>query len=200
MESTEFKFKPYEWLKDVEIFNKNNELVPHEWLQTNADVICLLFSSYETDKDGVIEKFYSIYENVKHVNLPIEVINVPMDETEEDMMKCYEEQANWFTVKHSDPVIPVLKYMYEVTSVPHLIVIQLDGSIVSRHGILDLEEYGKNAVITWTSKTSTVTKHRNLSKELMMYGKDWVYMKVDQKFGKTDYQKRFSTLLAEDKR
>lgn len=178
MEPMDFQLMPYKWLNEAAIFNKNNEKIPIEWLETNADVIALLFTTYGVDKDGIIEKFYEIYENVKFVNLPIEVIFVTMDETEQDFDRAYESQANWFTLKFSDPLVPVLKYMYEITCLPSLVVIKFDGTIITKHGIVDLETYGKNAVITWVSRTTAIKSHRKLSKELNMYGDKWKYMNL----------------------
>ncbi|XP_064074970.1 uncharacterized protein LOC135194125 [Vanessa tameamea] len=196
MEATDLQLKPYKWLNEAAIFNKNDEQIPIEWLETNADFIVLLFTSCGVDKDGIIEKFYEIYENVKFVNLPIEVIFVPMDETEEDFNHAYEQQANWFTLKYSDPLVVVLKYMYGITCVPSLVVIKVDGTIISKQGILDLEKYGKNAVVTWISRTASIKNPRKLSKELTMYGDKWKYMTVvKSKPAKADYQRKFSTAV-----
>lgn len=184
--------KPYKWLHEVSIYNKNGEIVPIQWLEEKADVIVLLFTANNVDKNGVVEKFYKIYEDIKFVNIPIEVIFVPMDDLEEDSIKAYEDQANWFKIKFHDPMVSILKYMYNITCIPHLLVIKIDGTIVSNHGIRDLEEYGKNAIITWTSRNASTTKHRQLSKELEMYGKKWKYMNSDSRKDKADYKRRFS--------
>lgn len=193
MEATDNIFKPYKWITEAAVFNKNGEQIPCEWLENNADVIALLFSAGNTDKDGVVGKFCEIYENVKFVNVPIEVIYVPLDETEEETVKAYDNQANWFTLKYADPLIPVLKYMYAVTCIPHLLVMRPDGTVISRHAILDLEEYGKNAVITWLSKSATTKKFRRFSKELSIYGGKWNYLNVDpQKSTKGEYTRKFS--------
>lgn len=132
-------FKPYNWLPEAKVYNKNMDTIPPSWLVDNADVIALLFTSKGVDKDGILHKFYEIYESVKFVNLPIEVIYVPMDDNEEDMMECFQEQANWFTLKLDDPLVKILMFMYEVYSVPHMVVVRPDGTLVSSHGIMDLE-------------------------------------------------------------
>ncbi|XP_045762813.1 uncharacterized protein LOC123865661 [Maniola jurtina] len=196
MEPNDCVFKPYNWLNEAAVFNKNMDRIPFEWLEANADIVALLFTAHKINKDGLIEKFYQIFENVKFVNVPIEVIYVPLDDTEEEMQKSYENQANWFTLKYSDPLIPVLKYFYNITCIPHLLVMKVDGTIVSRHGTLDLEEYGKNAVITWLSKSASTKKCRRFSKELSMYGEKWRYINVDQqhKSTKGDYLRKFSHL------
>ncbi|CAG4938665.1 unnamed protein product [Colias eurytheme] len=186
--------QPYNWLKEAHIYNKNNSRIDIEWLTENADAIVLLFTSYGVDKDGILQKFYTIYENVKFINMPIEVIYVPMDEREEDMMSCYERQANWFTLKIYDPLIQVLKHMYGITCTPYIVVIRPDGLTVSTTGIRDLEEYGKNALITWLSNPSRKTKDRKLSKESIIYGKDWKYVGADEKHKKQEYHRRFSVV------
>lgn len=182
--------KPYKWIYEATIYNKNDEKIPVQWLEEKADVIILLFNAYNVDRNGIIEKFYEIYEDAKFLNFPIEVIYIPMDDTEEDSVKTYETQANWFTIKFNDPLVTILKYMYSVTSIPHLLVMKIDGTVVSSNGILDLEQYGKNAIITWTSKTSSAMKPRKFSKEFIFYGEKWNYMN-NMKPDKGSYQRKF---------
>ncbi|XP_023937185.1 uncharacterized protein LOC112045295 [Bicyclus anynana] len=199
MEPTDYCFKPYNWLREAAVFNKNEAQIPYEWLEANADIIALLFTASGVDKDGIIEKFFEIYENAKFVNVPIEVINVPLDDNAEEMLKAYENQPNWFTLKFACPLISTLKYMYGITCIPHLLVMRDDGTVVSSHAISDLEEYGKNAIITWLSKTASTKKHRKFSKELPMYGEKWHYLNADpNKSAKAVYLRRFSNYARDD--
>lgn len=191
--------EPYDWLEDAEIYNKKYEKVPIKWIKENADAVVLLFSAKGVDKDGIIAKFSVIYESVKFGNLPIEVIYVPMDDTEEEMRESYEEQANWFTFMISHPLVHVLRYMYTVSSIPHLVVMKPDGNIISRHGILDLESYRKNAIITWLSTAATIKSHRRMSQEKDMYGEKWDYYNPtlnvivpEQEHSDYNYKRRFS--------
>ncbi|VVC86408.1 unnamed protein product [Leptidea sinapis] len=169
-----FECQPYDWLKEASIYNKNYTLIPVEWFKENADVIVLLFTANGLDKDGIVEKFYSIYENVKLINIPIEVIYIPMDETEEDMMQCFERQANWFTLKIYDPLVQVLKYMYGITYMPTMFVIRPDLTLVSMLGVMDLEQHGKDAIITWLSSPLKL-RNRQLENEKNIYGNEWKY-------------------------
>ncbi|CAH2057353.1 unnamed protein product, partial [Iphiclides podalirius] len=188
----DWTFKPYNWLKEAKIFNKRMEVVPVSWFLENVDILILLFTSKGVDRDGVIAKFYVTYENFKFANLPVEVVYVPMDETAEEMAASYRSQANWFTLQFDDPLVHTLKYMYEVTCMPHLLVLKLDGTVVSSHGTFDLEEYGKNAVLTWLSTCATSNLHRRLSKEGAIYGDSWSYMNVDPtRDAKSEYQRKF---------
>lgn len=191
-------FKPYDWLKEATIFNKRMVHVPTSWFLENADVLILLFTSKGTDRNGAIAKFYETYENVKYANLPIEVVYVPMDETAEDMAASYESQANWFTLRFDDPLVHALKYMYEVTCIPRLLVLKVDGTVISSHGIFDLEEYGKNAVITWLSTSASIKAHRRLSRETTIYGDSWNYMNADPTRNvKTEYHRKFQNELVD---
>ncbi|KAM3956818.1 uncharacterized protein ACR2FA_009206 [Aphomia sociella] len=185
-------FNSYDWLDEAVIYNKRYEVISSEWLRNNADVLVLLFTAHGIDKGGVIEKFYEIYENIKFANLPVEVIYIPMDETEDDMKKCFETQANWFTLNINDPLVVTLKYMYDITCIPHLLVLKIDGSIISTHGILDIEQYGKNAVLTWLSTSPSTKNHRKLSKEAAVYGEKWCYMNVRPNTRHDSYQRKFS--------
>lgn len=184
------EFTPYNWLKDAAIFNQKYEKIPTDWIIENADVIVLLFTAKGIDRDGIIEKFYEIYENVKYINLPIEVIYVPLDENEEDAKASFEEQANWFTLKFDDLLVPTLKFMYGITCLPHVYVIKTDCSVISSHGIPDLQMYGKNAIITWLSTSSSAKNHRKMSKDADMYGEKWKFLNAG--VAKQVFQKRFS--------
>lgn len=174
-------------MKEVNIYNKRMEIISSEWLMENADYVVILFSLKGVDRNGIVRKFFDIYENFKSVNIPVEVINVPMDENEEDMKSSYEHQANWFTLNFDDPIIPVLKFMYEVTCLPYILVLKIDGTVISNNGIADLEKYGKNAVISWMSTSSSMNTHRDTSKETEIYGDKWEYAS-DFK----EYKRKFS--------
>lgn len=184
-------FARYNWLEKAIIYNKNYQVVPSDWIKENADVLLLLFTAQGVDKDRIIENFYSIYENVKYINLPIEVIYVPMDNTEEEMKKSYEEQANWFTLKFDDILVHELRFMYDITCIPHLLVMDMDCEVISTHGIMDLEQYGKNAVITWLSNAASTRIQRKLSKDAPMYGNKWKFLNVGAN-SKPDYHRKFS--------
>lgn len=72
----QIEFQPLNWLPDASIFNKNMQKIDPEWIAANADIVALLFTAKGVEKDGIVHKFYKIYENVKFVNLPIEVSRV----------------------------------------------------------------------------------------------------------------------------
>lgn len=167
----------YDWLKHANLVNKKEVPITYHFLKENADVICLLFNQYRCDRCGVIRKFYTIYENSKFFNIPIEVIYIPLDETEADFRKSLKEQANWFTLKYNDPLIHELKYMYEVTCLPQLRILSVDATLISRDGIGDIEQYGQNAVITWLPTSASSKKHRNFKNETF-YANKWKYINV----------------------
>ncbi|XP_031767862.2 uncharacterized protein LOC116413357 [Galleria mellonella] len=190
---TPHMFSPYDWLDEAVIYNKRYEIIPSEWIRENTDVLVLLFSARGTDRNGIVEKFYEIYENVKFLNLPIEVIYVPLEETEEEMKQSFEKQANWFTLKPYDPLVLKLKYMYDITCIPHILVLKIDGTIISTHGMVDLEQYGKNAILTWLSTSASSKNHRKLSKDAAMYGDKWNYINAQSNTSKHDsYLRKFS--------
>ncbi|CAH0596922.1 unnamed protein product [Chrysodeixis includens] len=195
------KYKPVEWMNNCKMYNKNYEKVPCTFLTENVDVICLYFSLKDKDRVGneIMQDFYEIYENAKYVNIPIEVLNVPMDDTKDAMCISFDDQANWFTLMFNDPLIIFLKYMYDITAVPHIIVLKTDGSVISSHGILDLDEYGKNALITWLSASATTKSEKRLSKERNMYGLKWRFLTLGVgKADKPNYRRKFSIMPVEE--
>ncbi|CAH0403054.1 unnamed protein product [Chilo suppressalis] len=187
--SSTIPFQTYDWLKSASVYNKRFANIPSKWIKENTDVLLLLFNSKGADKDSVLKKFFHIYETVKHSNIPIEVIYASVEETEKEMRASYENQANWFTFKFDDALVLDLMYMYEITSVPHILVLKPDCTVISHHGIIDLEQYGKNAVISWLS-TAASTKQRALNKEIDIYGPKWNYLKTSGE--KKEYQRKFN--------
>lgn len=166
----------YNWLKEANIINKKHAPVTYKFIKENADVIGLLFNQHKCDRDGVVRRFYTIYENSKYVNVPIEVIYIPQDETESSFRRSFKEQANWFSLKFDDPLVHELKYMYEVTCLPQLRIISVDTTLISRDGIGDIEQYGQNAVITWLPTSASSKKHRNFKNDSGYYASKWSYI------------------------
>lgn len=195
IEPVDLNIPPYEWLKEARIFNHKFARIPNTWIMDKVDAIVLYFSMRNADRNNIIREFYEIYENARYNNLPIEVINIPMDESKEDMLYSYDDQANWFTLMFNDPLIPTLQYRHCITSVPHLLVMRTDGTIVSSHGILDLDVYGKNALVAWMSTSAASTKPKRLSKELSMYGPVWKYLTIGGG-EKPSYRRMFSEMPA----
>ncbi|CAH1640609.1 unnamed protein product [Spodoptera littoralis] len=170
---------PFNWIAEAKIYNHNYLKVPPEWITDGVDIIVLSFSLRDIDRpDNIMETFYEMYENARYINLPIEVINVPMDDNKQDMCISYDDQANWFTLMFNDPLIIILQYIYGVTSLPHLVVLKTDGTVVSAHGISDIDAYGKNALITWMSTSALSIQPKRVSKELQMFGPNWRYLSI----------------------
>ncbi|KPJ18459.1 Nucleoredoxin-like protein 2 [Papilio machaon] len=139
---------PYNWVDAASVYDKRGERVPADRLR-RASAIALLFTSRGVDRDGVIARFCRIYQDIRELHLPLEVIYVPMDDTAQDAAASYSEQPDWLTLHFDDTLVHELRYMHEVTCIPQLLVVRGDGAVISSHGISDLEEYGRNAVLSW---------------------------------------------------
>lgn len=176
----------YNWLQQANVVNKNFAPISYKLLHENADIICLLFNQLDCDREGIIRQFYSIYENAKYVNIPMEVIYIPLDETESNFRRSFKEQANWFTLKFDDPLVHLLKFMYEVTCIPQLKIIGIDSTLLSRDGIGDIEQYGQNAVITWLPTSAVSKKHRHFKNDAYMYGPNWDYIDAHRRSSTID--------------
>ncbi|XP_075985805.1 nucleoredoxin-like protein 2 [Anticarsia gemmatalis] len=186
------EFTPYNWIKEAKIYNQDFVSISYEWLNENADIVVALFSAKGVDYKGLVTKFYETYENAKFINLPIEVINIPTDESKEDMLANYHQQANWFTLQFGDTMISLLTYMYGVTSIPHLMALRPDGTVISHNGLADFEEYGKNVLVSWLSTSSSSKTPRRLSSD-GVYGQRWRYVNAsDSTDKKPEYHRKFS--------
>eukprot|EP00123_Amoebidium_parasiticum_P022640 comp9161_c0_seq1/m.4321 comp9161_c0_seq1/g.4321 ORF comp9161_c0_seq1/g.4321 comp9161_c0_seq1/m.4321 type:complete len:144 (-) comp9161_c0_seq1:537-968(-) len=72
------------------------------------------------------------YEEILADGKPFEIIFVTSDRSEGDQVGYMAEaHGDWLTLKHGDPFIATLKAKYEVRSIPTLIVIKPDGTIVT---------------------------------------------------------------------
>ncbi|XP_063369675.1 uncharacterized protein LOC134658008 [Cydia amplana] len=197
-DSNPTKLPSYNWINDAKIYNKNYTLIPSEWITANADIVVILFISKNVDREGIVQKFYNIYESVKHVNVPLEVIHVPLDENQSLMRESFDQQANWFTLLHDDPLVLILTYLYGVSYIPYFVVIKPDGTIVSNTANRDLEQYGKNAVIAWLSPTACVKHTRKLADEAPMYGSKWRYLIKEEDVEKKEYPRRFTSVVSKN--
>lgn len=148
---TSFGYPVCDWLKQAKIYNHKYKKVPNTLILDRVDTLVLYFSMLNVDRHNVMSNFCDIYRHTWRIQLPLEVINVPMDENRKDMWTNFDGQPGWYTLGYGDSLITTLQYRYGITAVPHLLVIKLDGTIISTHGILDLDVYGKNALIAWLS-------------------------------------------------
>lgn len=49
-----------------------------------------------------------------------------------------------------NPFSRELKYKYHVTTIPHVIVVKKDGTLITNSGKTEIEEIGVNVLVTWT--------------------------------------------------
>lgn len=197
---TPLEFQPYDWMTEAKIYNKNFSLVPSKWLLDNADILVLLFTARNVDKNGVLREFFEYYESAKQVNVPIEVIYIPMDEEKEDFLASFQDQANWFTLLFDDPEILVLKHMYGISCIPYIIVTDTSGNVISYNGIQNLEQYKKNAILSWLPTSNGNLKERVFKDDAAMYGDIWAYKdtspRLNAKEKKEEKIKRAKNILS----
>ncbi|XP_050300947.1 nucleoredoxin-like protein 2 [Anthonomus grandis grandis] len=81
----------------------------------------------------------------------IEIIYVSSDTDE----KAYKydftiKQGPWMAIPFKDPVATELRYKYDISSLPTIIVVNKEGHIITRNGRSELEAIGINVIVTWT--------------------------------------------------
>ncbi|XP_050503375.1 nucleoredoxin-like protein 2 [Diabrotica virgifera virgifera] len=88
-------------------------------------------------------------ENLKK-NIGMEIIYVSADTTEEMYEQGIADQGPWCAIPFEDDISVELRYRYDVTSMPQLVVVKKDGTIISAKGKRELESLGNNVLVTWT--------------------------------------------------
>ncbi|KAH7935699.1 hypothetical protein HPB52_012607 [Rhipicephalus sanguineus] len=81
---------------------------------------------------------------------PIEVVFISSDRSNADMLKYMEESHGaWYAVKFGDAFQQELKTKYGVSSIPTLIVIKRDGTVITANGRNDIQAEGPRAFVKW---------------------------------------------------
>ena len=81
----------------------------------------------------------------------MEVIYVSSDNDEKNFKTDFIiRQGPWMAVPFKDPVATELKYKYNISSLPTLIVVNKEGDMITRSGREELENLGINVIVTWT--------------------------------------------------
>nr|XP_022911843.1 nucleoredoxin-like protein 1 [Onthophagus taurus] len=138
-----------------------NEIPTKKALQ-NKDVVAFYFSaSFCVECDSSLTKLRLLQEAIKrHRRCGIIIIYISFDTDEAEMLKHFKTHHHgWFVVPLKEPTIKLLQLKYTISFIPQIVVVKVDGTIVTRDGMKDLEEHGNNVIIRWSEPDITCLRY-----------------------------------------
>lgn len=143
-----------EWLSTTKFINKQSDFIQDDHFK-DTTVFALFFSALFDEREDILDTLKQMYTKLRSRRLPVEIIFISMDESEEEMLDAFKSHGDWIAIKYKEPTALVLGFMYGICSIPKLIILGKDGKQISRDGIVDIENYGIGAVLSWTSTVHT---------------------------------------------
>ena len=140
-----------EHLAGQTLVNKNKDEVSADEALKDKEIIALYFSAHWCPPcrrfTPVLADFY---EETKDNELPLEIIFVSSDESEDGLFSYMNEaHGDWLAVPFGSPIAEKLGEQFGIQGIPTLIVVKKDGTVVSTNGRADVEQKGANAFKEW---------------------------------------------------
>ncbi|XP_019755438.1 nucleoredoxin-like protein 2 [Dendroctonus ponderosae] len=138
-------------LQGKKVMSKDGSLHPIKYVLKNKRILVYLFTASFVNRPEFLQKLRMVYqENLKR-NAGMEVVYVSSDTDEKNYKYDFTiRQGPWLAVPFKDPVAIELRYKYDISSLPTVIVVNKEGDIITRSGREELEEIGINVIVTWT--------------------------------------------------
>ncbi|CAH0564797.1 unnamed protein product [Brassicogethes aeneus] len=114
-------------------------------------VIYLFTAGHVTGRDIVLKTLKKVYHESKRRGGSWEVFFVSSDKSEEAFKAEFfsDKHGNWYALPYNDPRCEELRYKYNISSLPNVVVVRTDGEVVTLNGREDLESIGINVIVTW---------------------------------------------------
>jgi len=136
-------------LKDQNLVKSDGSSVPANSALAGKDLVLFYFSAhwcppcrqftpmlkdfYEVRRDIVMDilRYMLVLQEVEG----LEIVFVSSDRSPEDMQSYMKEShGDWLAVEHNSAVANDLKQKYGISGIPTLIVVKLDGTVVTKDG------------------------------------------------------------------
>ncbi|XP_056639757.1 nucleoredoxin-like protein 1 [Diorhabda sublineata] len=138
-------------LDNQTIRKPDGSIVDCEEYLRNIKIFILFFSaSWVANTKNLIVLLKDLYsENLKR-KVGMEIIYVSADTSKEGYDSDLMAQGPWSAIPFKSSICDILRYRYDVSYMPMIIVVKRDGSIITRKGKEELENLGINVLVTWT--------------------------------------------------
>ncbi|GIY67808.1 probable nucleoredoxin 1 [Caerostris darwini] len=142
-----------EILSGQQLVNKNRNSVSADDVLKDKDIIAFYFSAHWCPPCRMFTPVLAdFYEETKDKSLPLEIIFVSSDRSEDALFDYMSEaHGDWLAVPFGSPMVEQLKKKFNVQGIPMLIITKKDGTIVSTNGRSDVENKGANAFKDWSN-------------------------------------------------
>lgn len=138
-------------LEGKTLVTQGNELYPASKILINKKILVYFFTASWVPASDLLQKLILVYEENRKRKTGIEVIYVSADNEEKLFMKEFSTHGAWLAVPFKNDTSVELRWKYDVTSLPQLIVVKKeDGLIISRKGKEELMKLGLNVLVAWT--------------------------------------------------
>lgn len=133
------------------LINKDIQSFTASRLLKNIKIVVYLFTASFVDCGDLLEKLIGIYHENQKRKSGIEVIFVSADNEEIEFYKEFTTHGPWLGIPFKNDVAVELRWKYDVTSLPQVIVVRKDdGLVITRKGREELLKLGINVLVTWT--------------------------------------------------
>lgn len=138
-------------LHGKKLISKNYQTQPSSKILKDKNIIIYFFTASWVETADLTEKLIFVYnENLKR-KTGLEVIYVSADNEEKAYRQEFARHGSWLAVPFKDETSVELRWKYDVTSLPQLIVVKkTNGVIITRKGREELLKLGLNVLVTWT--------------------------------------------------
>ncbi|KAG5898170.1 hypothetical protein JTB14_013214 [Gonioctena quinquepunctata] len=120
-----------------------------EYLKTTK-ILIFFFSASWVPSYELIEKLKDLYEENRRRNTGMEIIYVSSDTERRSFNRDFNEQGPWCAIPFKSNTSHELRWKFDITSLPQLVVVKSDGTMVSRKGKSEIERLGNNVIVAWT--------------------------------------------------
>ncbi|XP_037528137.1 nucleoredoxin-like protein 2 [Rhipicephalus sanguineus] len=140
-------------LRGKTLVRKDGTTITAEAALRNKRLICLYFAAEWCPPCATFTPILAAaYREAKDEGLPIEVVFVSSDRSEDEMIAFVKSShENWPALPYGDPLQFTLKARYKISGIPTLVVLNARGGLVCTNGRSNIVAMSHEAFKEWLS-------------------------------------------------
>ncbi|XP_024943875.1 nucleoredoxin-like [Cephus cinctus] len=142
--------KSMELLRGNALFNYKQELVMVNDALREIRYLGLYFTAAWCPPCQIfLPLLKSVYERTREAELKFEIIYIPSDYDEDNMLECFTtKHGPWYAIP-AGRVAEALRKKYHVISLPTLIILDKNGQVMTKNGRIEIEEHSDKVLSLW---------------------------------------------------
>ncbi|XP_060520971.1 nucleoredoxin-like protein 2 [Cylas formicarius] len=132
------------------LLDKDGVCRPVKQILKNKKIIIYFFTASYVENSEIIEKLQEVYKENEKRDTGMVIIYVSSDGEEENFKYDFGRQGPWVAIPFKDATADELRYKYDISCLPALVVVNQDGDIITRRGKEELEQLAVNVIVTWS--------------------------------------------------